>query len=263
MEFKSIGFIGGGRITKIMLHAFANKHLKFNSITVCDTNKEVLNNLKSEFPNIETCNDPRKPAYREMVFIALHPPAIMETLKIATDTIGKNSLIVSLAPKVSIDKITSILHTDNIIRMIPNATSFINQGYNPVSFAPDFPDHMKNAALKLFKTMGYTFETDEEKLESYAIISAMLPTYFWFQWDEMEKIGEKIGLNTMETKDAIRETLLASIQLFYNPDMTHEEIMDLIPVKPVGDHEQNIRECFNSKLLSLFEKIKPEEPASV
>ena len=106
--------------------------------------------------------------------------------------------------------------------------------------------------------MGYTFEAVEEKLESYAIISAMLPTYFWFQWDEMEKIGEKIGLDSRETKEAIRETLLASTQLFYNPDLTHEEVMDLIPVKPVADHEQTIRECFNSKLLPLFEKIKPE-----
>jgi hypothetical protein len=34
--------------------------------------------------------------------------------------------------------------------------------------------------------------------------------------------------------------------------------MDLIPVKPVAEHEQAIRDCFNGKLLPLFEKIKPE-----
>ena len=258
MEFKSIGFIGGGRITRIMLHAFTNKHLKFDSITVCDTNGEVLDNLKTEFPQIEVCDDPRKPAYKELVFIALHPPAIIETLKNVKSSFTPNTIVVSLAPKISIDKMIDVLGSDNIVRMIPNATSFINKGYNPVCFSREFPDHMKNAVLKLLRTLGYTFETLEEKLESYAIISAMLPTYFWFQWDEMEKIGEKIGLNTRETKDAIRETLLSSVQLFFNPDMTHEEIMDLIPVKPVGDHEQNIRECFTSKLLPLFEKIRPE-----
>ena len=257
METISIGFIGGGRITKIMLHAFNKRHLQFDSITVCDTDKEVLENLKNDFPEIQICDDPRKPAYRELVFIALHPPAIVDTLKNVVSSFGKNTIVVSLAPKISVDKLSSILQSDNIVRMIPNATSFINKGYNPVCFGPDFPIHRKNSVLKLFRTLGYTFETDEEKLESYAIISAMLPTYFWFQWDEMEKIGEKIGLDSKETKDAIRETLLASVQLFYNPDMSHEEIMDLIPVKPIGDQEQNIRECFNSKLLPLFEKIKP------
>jgi pyrroline-5-carboxylate reductase len=261
MKNRSIGFIGGGRVTKIMLHAFANKHMEFESITVCDTNAEVLEELKNEFPAIEVCNDPRKSAYREIVFIALHPPAIIETMKQATNSIGKNTIVISLAPKISIDKLSAVLNSDNIIRMIPNATSFINKGYNPVCFAPEFPEHEKSDILRILRKMGYTFETDEEKLESYAIISAMLPTYFWFQWDEMEKIGVKMGLDSKETKDAIRETLLAATQLFYNPDLTHEEVMDLIPVKPVAEFEQSIRDCFNSKLLPLFEKIKPEPTA--
>jgi len=258
MKNKTIGFIGGGRVTRIILHAFANKHIKFDSITVCDTNELVLADLKKEFPLIEACNDPRRSAYREIVVIALHPPAIINTMKGVIDSVGKNTIVISLAPKISIDKLSALLKTDNIIRMIPNATSLINKGYNPVCFSPDFPAHEKNEVFKLLRTLGYTFETDEQKLESYAIISAMLPTYFWFQWDEMEKIGEKIGLDTRETREAIRETLLASTQLFYNPNLSHEEVMDLIPVKPVAEHEQAIRDCFNSKLLPLFEKIKPE-----
>jgi len=258
MEKRSIGFIGGGRITRIMLHAFANKHMEFSSITVCDTNEQVLDTLKNEFRDIEVCNDPRKSAYKEIVFIALHPPVIIDTMKNVIGSLGENTIVVSLAPKISIDKLFSVLNTDNIVRMIPNATSYINKGYNPVCFAPYFPAHEKKGILHMLHSMGYTFETDEKKLESYAIISAMLPTYFWFQWDEMEKIGEKIGLNSRETKDAIRETLLAATQLFYNPDLSHDEVMDLIPAKPVAEHEKAIRECFNSKLLPLFEKIKPD-----
>lgn len=258
MEKRSIGFIGGGRITRIILKAFKNRHLEFSSITVCDTNEQVLEALKNEFPDIEVCSDPRKSAYKEIVFIALHPPVIIEAIKNVISSINKNAIVISLAPKISIDTLFSVLNTDNIIRMIPNATSFINKGYNPICFAPYFPDHEKKGILNILQSMGYTFETDEKKLESYAILSAMLPTYFWFQWDEMEKIGEKMGLDSRETKKAIRETLLAATQLFYNPDLTHDEVMDLIPAKPVAEHEKAIRECFNSKLLPLFEKIKPE-----
>ena len=109
METISIGFIGGGRITKIMLHAFTNKHLNFDSITVCDTDKEVLGNLKNEFPDIQICDDPRKPAYRELVFIALHPPAIVDTLKNVISSFGKNTIVVSLDPKITMDKLSSIL----------------------------------------------------------------------------------------------------------------------------------------------------------
>jgi pyrroline-5-carboxylate reductase len=33
--------------------------------------------------------------------------------------------------------------------------------------------------------------------------------------------------------------------------------MDLIPVKPIGDHEKEISGILETNLLGLFEKIKP------
>jgi pyrroline-5-carboxylate reductase len=38
----SIGFIGGGRVTKILLQGFKNRNVEFSRIVVTDTNSEVL-----------------------------------------------------------------------------------------------------------------------------------------------------------------------------------------------------------------------------
>jgi len=105
--------------------------------------------------------------------------------------------------------------------------------------------------------MGYTFEVSEEKLESYAIMSAMLPTYFWFQWKELVDIGQKIGLSEKESNDSINDTLIASLKLMFKSGLTSHEVMDLIPVKPIGEHEAQIAEIYKTKLIGLFEKIKP------
>ncbi len=53
MKTKSLGFIGGGRITKIFLQVLANKQIELSSVLVCDTNLEVLNPLKKQFPKIQ------------------------------------------------------------------------------------------------------------------------------------------------------------------------------------------------------------------
>ena len=53
MKTNASGFIGGGRITKIFLQAFANKEQKFDRTMVFDTNSETLNALKQKFPWIE------------------------------------------------------------------------------------------------------------------------------------------------------------------------------------------------------------------
>jgi pyrroline-5-carboxylate reductase len=141
--------------------------------------------------------------------------------------------------------------------LIPNATSYINEGYNPVCFSSDFNIKEKQHILDLLKVLGNTFEVSEEKLESYAIMSAMLPTYFWFQWKELADIGQEIGLSEKESNDSINDTLIASLNLMFKSGLKTAEVMDLIPVKPIGEHELQIAEIYRSRLITLFEKIKP------
>ncbi len=110
--------------------------------------------------------------------------------------------------------------------------------------------------MDLLKNLGHTFEVSEEKLESYAIMSAMLPTYFWFQWQELLRIGQQIGLDHTECEESIYQTLQAALDLMFKSGLSPEQVIDLIPVKPISESEDQIKECFRSKLLPLFEKIK-------
>jgi pyrroline-5-carboxylate reductase len=257
MKLKSLGFIGGGRVTRILLQAFKNKKVQFSKIVVTDTNLDVSGNLKKSFPDIQIENV-SVAASQDIVFISLHPPVVMDTLEQLKGSTNSKTIVISLAPKITISKISSKLNdVKNIARLIPNATSYINEGYNPVCFSADFAGRERQQVLDLLGLMGNTFEVPEEKLESYAIMSAMLPTYFWFQWKELAVIGQKIGLSEKESKDSINNTLIASLNLMYKSGLTAGEVMDLIPVKPIGDHELQITEIYETKLIGLFEKIKP------
>jgi pyrroline-5-carboxylate reductase len=39
--------------------------------------------------------------------------------------------------------------------------------------------------------------------------------------------------------------------------LSPQEVMDLIPVKPIGEHELQITEIYNTRLIGLYDKIKP------
>ncbi len=253
----SIGFIGGGRVTKILLQGFKNKNVKFEKVVVTDTNPDVLANLKKQFPEVES-SDAKNAASQDIVFIALHPPVVMDTLELIKNDVKTEAIVISLAPKINLPKLSMKLgHVKNLARLIPNATSYINEGYNPVTFASGFDLSKKKEVMDLLKFLGTTFEVSEEKLESYAIMSAMLPTYFWFQWRELAEIGGKIGLSDEESKKSIYETIIASLDLMYKSGLSASEVIDLIPVKPIGEHEPQITEIYKTKLIGLFEKIKP------
>jgi pyrroline-5-carboxylate reductase len=171
--------------------------------------------------------------------------------------VSNEAVIVSLAPKITIEKISSKLKTDNIVRMIPNATSYINEGYNPVTFAPAFVQNEKSGVLEMLKLLGNTFEVAEPKLEAYVLLSATLPTFFWFQWNELSKIGMQVGLSEEESKTSVQQTLIAAINLMFQSGLSPEQVMNLIPVKPIGEYQDQITEIYQTKLMGLFEKIKP------
>ena len=80
--------------------------------------------------------DPSNPRASDVVFLALHPPTLREALPAIRRSVTARTLVVSLAPKVTLGELESGCGTARVARIIPNAPSIVGQGYNPVSFSP-------------------------------------------------------------------------------------------------------------------------------
>ncbi len=210
------GFIGGGRITRIFLRGFSDTKMRFEKVVVFEPNAETAKSLQEQFPWIELANSIQPVASQQIVFLAVHPPLMMEILQNIKDSVNENSVVVSLAPKITLEKMSSVLPTKNLVRMIPNATSIINEGFNLAAFQVEMDEKKKQKCLKKFKKLGKTFETEESKLEGYTINSAMLPTYFWFQWQELEKIATETGLSPEEARKTVGSTLKKALKYITN-----------------------------------------------
>ena len=258
---KSIGFIGGGRITKIFLKAFKNSNETFEKIIVFDPNSDALSKLKKMFPSIivesiavetlTTC---------DIIFLAVHPPVVMECLSKIKPLLKTSTMIVSLAPKISIEKMTSALNGfKSIARANPSALGIINQGINPIAFSSTTSNSEKKYLISLMQILGKTPEVLESKIEAYAMINAMGPTYFWFQFQQLKMLGISYGMDENEAKEVISAMIKGSVDALFNSNMRPEDVMDLIPVKPINDHEETIKEFYTEKLNAIYNKIKPQQ----
>jgi len=196
-------------------------------------------------------------ALRDIIFLAVHPPAVETVLSEIKDVLRPESVVVSLAPKWSMDAIAARLNGfRRIVRAIPNAPSIINQGFNPIAFTPDFPESEKRDLLPLFMALGTCPEVDEKKLEAYAILTAMGPTYFWPQLQEMRLLGESFGLSAEETVEGLTRMMEGSLNTIFRSSLSYDAVVDLIPVKPLGEDEPAFREAYRTKLRGLYEKLK-------
>ncbi len=256
---KTLGFIGGGRITRILLTGFKNANISFEKIFVYETNEVVLNSLKECFPQIEISVSNAEPAASsDLVFIALHPPVLMQTLQSIKDFFPENSLVVSLAPKITMDKLKSELPVNiNIARMNPNAGTYVNKGFNPVCFAENVSKRVSEEFIQLFEPLGKVPVVDENTIEAYAVISAMGHTYFWFQLQQLKDLAISFGLSEKASEEAISAMLWGTTETLFNSDLSFEDVTNLVPVKPMGEHENTIKELYKTNLNAIFQKIKP------
>jgi pyrroline-5-carboxylate reductase len=257
MTHKTIGFIGGGRVAHILLAGWQKAGQLPGQLIVSDSSPEVLQRLKERFPQITTTGDNQTPAGQELVFLALHPAAVGDLLEKIVSVLKPGALFISLAPKLSIAKLSTGLGGFNkIVRMIPNAPSILGKGYNPVVFSPVISAEEKAELLDLFQSLGECPQVAEDKLEAYAILTAMGPTYFWFQWQEMLKLGLSFGLDRSEIETGLAKMIKGAVSTLYESGLPPEMVMDLVPVRPLSEDENAIRDMYHNRLETLYNKLK-------
>jgi pyrroline-5-carboxylate reductase len=257
MQSHTVGFVGGGRITAIFLHALGGRSLALDRVTVSDTSAEVLAKLKARFPEIAATAGNEEAAACDRVFLALHPPALKAVLPGIAPRVKKDAVVVSLAPVLTLARLSEMLGGfTRLARVLPNAPSLVGAGFNPVAFADGLPPDGRAEIEALLDGLGPHPVVPEGTLEAYAILAAMGPTYFWFQWQTLREIAGSFGLAPAESDLALRAMLDGAMRTFFDAGLTAEQVLDLVPVKPLAEAEPQIVKVYRDVLPGLHAKLK-------
>ena len=253
--FASIAFIGAGRITRIMLGGWRRANALPAEIRIYDTNPQAVEALRRDYPALRSVTL-AEAAGSALVFAALHPPVMAETLTAIAGQLRPDAVFCSLAPKVKLAQLKDKLAGfDRLARMNPNAPGIIGQGYNPIAFGTGLPPAERGQLRELLAPLGQAPEVAEERLEAYAVISAMGPTYFAFQFAEVESLAQEFGLDADAAREAMRAMLHGTVGLLFESDVARTEALDLVPVRPLAENEGEIKAMLGKQLRAIFTKL--------
>lgn len=253
-----IGFIGAGRVARILLAGWTRAHAMPVRVVLYDVNPEACAALKSSYSGIDVSAEPAAAAAQDVVFLAVHPPAMAEAAATIRGSLRPDAVLVSLAPKFTIEKLAGMLGGfHRIARAIPNAPSVVGRGYNPVAFGPALDTDDRARIRGLLSTLGDAPEVEEPHLEAYAILAAMGPTYFWPQLFALAALGESFGLTHGEALAALDKMLWGSVATMKESGLPPEAVQDLIPVKPMAEEMASLVSAYQTRLAGLMEKIRP------
>jgi len=253
----TIGFIGGGRITRIILAVWKKHGVSFNRIVFFDPEMKTAKKLESDFPGLTAAESSRTVCRQvDIIIFAIHPPLFGEVLTEIKDSLNDQKLLISLAPKVNFQKIFDLIgFTISAARVIPNAPSFIGEGYNVYALSSEVGDIQNEILAGLFEPLGKWKLVDENKLEAYATITGMGPTYLWFLFQEIFAQAIKCGMSQDEAKDAVNAMIKGASDTLFTSNLEFEEVLDLIPAYPFKPQEENIINAYHTGISGLFKKL--------
>jgi pyrroline-5-carboxylate reductase len=251
----TIGFIGAGRITRIMLEGWRRAGALPGRILVHDPNAAAVAALRGVPGVVEATL--AQAAAADLVFGALHPPALVESLPAIAAALRPGAVFDSLAPKVKLATLREKLGGfARLARQNPNAPSLVGQGYNPIAFDPGLPAADRDALLAFLAPLGQTPIVGEETLEAYAVISAMGPTYFWFQLQAVRELAQEFGLDRAAADAAVQAMIGGAAATLIDGPLPPAELMDLVPVRPLAEDEPVIRAALQNRLRAIHAKLR-------
>ncbi|MDD1730398.1 MAG: hypothetical protein LUQ50_15190 [Methanospirillum sp.] len=98
-------------------------------------------------------------------------------------------------------------------------------------------------------------EVAEETREVYAVITTMGSTCLWFQLAALISIGESFGLLPDEAGIVVLSMAAGTMKTIQESGLTPTDGMDLVPVKPMADHEETIRGMYAAFLTGQYRKL--------
>ena len=244
---KQIGFIGGGRITRIICKGLARSNALPSAI-VYDNSSGALSVIEKASLGVATTNKIEDTLKADLLILAVHPAAMVDVLQAINGKIDQSTIVLSLSPKISIARTQELLGGHNLVaRMNPNAPSIVGKGFNPVAFSPDFGEQNKQELLQAFSQLGKMPVVEDRLLESFAVITAMGPTYLDYQIDLLKDLALKFGIPEALAREGIRSMVDGAAATVLSEGIS-ENPLDLVPVRPLKELEEPVRQAYRTRL---------------
>lgn len=250
---KTLSFVGGGRITRIILKGLSNKGI-LPDTTVYDISEDAGKSIQASFEGVKIARNIEDALKADVVVIALMPKIMMENAEILRKGLSADSFVLTLAPKLKLSKVQELLGITRAARMNPSAPSIVNKGFNPVSFSEGSSDSEKNIIREIFGALGEIPEVDDRLIDAFAVVSAMGYTYFDYQFAMLASLAKEFDVPDDLVKKSMKTLAEGVAETVLNGNLGNDAL-DLVPARPLKNIEETVKVAMRTTLTAQFEML--------
>lgn len=209
-----IGFIGMGNMGYAMLKGVLNVFEPSDIIFTCpdlDKCKRISDEtgVKYAESNAECANN------AQYIVLAVKPQVYSAVMKNIVNVIREDSVVISIAPGITIDSIKDNLGINTkVVRAMPNTPAFVGEGMTGISYNKDeFSFEQRDVIDRFFNSFGKVVYVDEKLMDVIVCASGSSPAYVYMFIEALADSAVKYGIKRDDAYKLVAQTVLGSAKM--------------------------------------------------
>ena len=241
---KNVILLGYGKMGSSIAKGWRLKKLNFNFFVVekvSNLRKVAIKDGFNAYEDLEQLTQFVKINSGDVIFLAVKPQQMKETIKPLFKLNFKNIVFISIAAGLSISWFQNQINKNaKIVRAMPNLPASIGVGVTGYCQNNNLSDNDIKNANDLLCAFGKVIYLSSEKLiDVVTAISGSGPAYIFYLVEVLSKIGKVNGLLEQDSKTLALETLIGSAKLLELSKMD-PEILKKNVTSPGGTTEAGL-----------------------
>lgn len=261
----SVGFVGGGNMTRAIAGGLLASGFSATDILISEPSAKQREILRQEFPGVATTDGNSEAAAQSDYLVLAVKPQILATAcrDLAGQVQRTRPLIISIVAGIRSDDIDRWLGGNlAIVRVMPNQPALLQQGVSGV-FANERVTAAEQAgAERIMAAVGRVVSVPREAdIDAVTAISGSGPAYFYLLIDMLMQTAQQLGLDDQAAATLAMETASGAAALATASGESMQKLIARVR-SPGGTtaaaldslEEQNIRDIFARALTAARDR---------
>ena len=216
-----IAFIGPGVMAEAMIIGLLRKGLTNpDALIAADPQKERGDYLSQKY-HIQTTSDNSSASRQaDIVVLSVKPQKLDRVLSVSRGAMKPEALVISIIAGASIEKISSALNHEYIVRSMPNTPAQIGEGITVWTAAPKVTPEQRGMAQQILGALGEEiFVGEETYLDMATALSGTGPAYVFLFMEAMVDAGVHLGFPRRIAEQLVTQTVRGSVDYYQKRDV--------------------------------------------
>lgn len=225
---KKIGFIGMGNMGLAILSGVLTNTDKDEIIFHCNT-KEKMDAISKKYSVMHKENNSEIVENAKYIILAIKPQMFNNIINEIKGSIKDESVIISLAPGITIKQMEEMCGTKRIVRTMPNTPAMVQEGMTGVSlnkeqFSLDEIEEIND----IFNSIGNMKIVDEKLMDAVVCASGSSPAYVFMFIEALADSVVKCGMKRDDAYEFVAQTVLGSAKLMLETKSHPAQLKDSV-----------------------------------